>query len=93
MWVALLTDLILLSFVYNETGLHCYNCLDIDILGENAPPIDSPFYLELKGLRVDLLFGGVDPGSCKSPSLKECDAGQTCYVMQAEAEEICMFIS
>ena len=80
-------------FCLHDTGLDCYNCLDIQFLGDHTPPIDSPFYLEFKSLRLNFLFGGVDPGSCESPNLEECDTGQTCYVIQSELEEICMFIS
>ena len=62
----------------------------MDLLGDNPPPKDDPFYLEFKGVRVNYLFDGVDPGSCQSPNLTECDPEEACFVFKAEVYAICM---
>ena len=56
--------------------LHCYTCLDIFVEGERLNPAE---------------FGGVDLGSCKTPSLEKCEDGETCFFSQVDLESTCRY--
>ena len=75
----------------DHAGHYCYNCLDIDLLGSDSPSKDDPSYHIFYDLRVEHMFDGVDPGSCESPTMKKCDAEQSCFFLQATPETICRF--
>ena len=72
----------------DHPGNYCYSCLSIDLIGKNES-WDDPFLQVFRGLRVNFLFDGVDPGGCANPYLKKCEDDQPCLIFQARGESIC----
>ena len=61
-------------------GLSCYSCLEVNPLKTNERAS------ALHDALVNFGFGGVDPGSCASPSMSQCSVGEACFVLQMTAE-------